>query len=59
MNEDQLIGIVAIVCAMVLVGSGLARRKLQGSRALVMVIIWVGLIGLAWAAATIGLRLAR
>ena len=58
-SEDQMIAVLGTLGAAILVGSGLRARRLPQRTWLATALIWVGIIGLAWAAATIGLHLAH
>ncbi|NIJ06983.1 hypothetical protein FHS31_000565 [Sphingomonas vulcanisoli] len=44
MTDDQMIGVITIVCALILVGSGIARRRLDQRSMLGLIGIWVAII---------------
>ena len=59
MNENMAIGVVGMVGVMVLVGSGIVRQRMPLKTTLRLALLWLGIFVLAWAIATLGLRLAK
>lgn len=48
MNDDTIISMIWIAGALALVGSALVHRNLGGRRALMLALLWVGIILSAW-----------
>ncbi|UAK22837.1 hypothetical protein [Sphingomonas nostoxanthinifaciens] len=57
MSADVLPGIVAILGALILFGSGLWRRRLGGATMLRLALLWAGIIAILWGAVTLVLHL--
>lgn len=52
MSTDQMVHMVWLVLAIILVGSGLAARRLSWGKSAALIAIWVGIIGALWAVVT-------
>ena len=55
--SDMAFAVTGIAAALILVGAGLVRRRLPTTRLLALAGLWVAIIGLGWAVATLGLHL--
>jgi len=59
MNPDMLLSIVFLTGWLVLVGSGIARRRQPMGKVALQAAIWIGIIGILWLAAVIVTRFHR
>jgi hypothetical protein len=59
MNPDVLLSIVLLLGWLVLVGSGIARRRQPLGKVGLQAAIWIGIIGILWLVASIAMRLHR
>ena len=57
MNSDILLGIVLLVGWLILVGSGIARRRRPVRTVALQGAIWIGIIGILWLLASVVTRL--
>ena len=56
MNPDVLLSIVLLTGWLVLVGSGIARRRQPIGKVALQGAIWIGIIGILWFIASIATR---
>ena len=59
MNPDVLLSVVLLTGWLVLVGSGIARRRQPIGKVALQGAIWIGIIGALWLVASIAMRLHR
>ncbi len=59
MNPDALLGIIVLSGWLVLVGSGIARRRQPVRKVALQGAIWMGIIGILWLVASAVARLHR
>jgi hypothetical protein len=53
MNSDAMLGIVAVLCALIIVGGTVWRRGGSPARLAAQALTWGAIIGIAWLAATL------
>jgi len=58
-NPDVLLSIVFLVGWLVLVGSGIARRRQPMGKIALQGAVWIGIIGALWLLVSIAMRLHR
>ena len=59
MNPDILLSIILLIGWLVLVGSGMARRRQPLGTVARQGAIWIGIIGILWLVASIAMRFHR
>lgn len=59
MNPDVLLSIVFLIGWLVLVGSGIARRRQPMGKIALQGAVWIGIIGALWLLVSIAMRLHR
>ena len=59
MNPDVLLSIVFLIGWLVLVGSGIARRRQPMGKIALQGAVWIGIIGALWLLVSIVMRLHR
>jgi len=57
MNPDVWLSIILLTGWLVLVGSGIARRRQTMGKVALQAAIWTGIIGILWLVASIATRL--
>jgi len=58
-NPDVLLSIVFLIGWLVLVGSGIARRRQPMGKIALQGAVWIGIIGALWLLVSIAMRLHR
>jgi hypothetical protein len=59
MSPDQVVGMIALIGWLILVGSGIWRRGEPAGKIAKQAAIWVAIIGILWLVATFGLTFAQ
>jgi len=59
MNPDVLLSLILLIGWLVLVGSGIARRRQPMGKVALQGAIWIGIIGILWLVAAIAMHFRR
>lgn len=59
MNPDVLLSVVFLIGWLVLVGSGIARRRQPMGKVALQGAVWIGIIGTLWLLVSIAMRFHR